>query len=250
MARAPTAKPALAADEAPPVRKRFSLGARIKANTPPVVAKTFEIKPPALYPGVVPASAKNDPHFMALDDVGIAPVYQYATTGFRGRGFPGYPYLSELAQISEYRAPSETIAKEMCRKWIKVIYAGDKAADDAIAARIKEIEHWMKKHRVRSVFQRAADHDGLYGRGQIYIDVGDDDERRKKLGLVLDALDFEPDHGEFVGDLAERVIGVEMLLEPAEGELHHRRVSLAARSGLLSPLPLAGEGGEGAPPRV
>ena len=57
------------------------------------------------------------------------------------------------------------------------------------------------------------------------LDDARDDERREQLGLVLDALDFEPDHGELVGDLAERVIGVEMLLEPAESEFHHRRVS-------------------------
>ena len=55
------------------------------------------------------------------------------------------------------------------------------------------------------------------------LGLGDarDDERREQLGLVLDALDLEPDHGELVGDLAERMIGVEMLLEPAEGEFHH-----------------------------
>ncbi len=53
------------------------------------------------------------------------------------------------------------------------------------------------------------------------IDDLGDDERREELGLVLDALDFEPDHGELVGDLAERPIGVEMLFEPGEREFHH-----------------------------
>ena len=48
------------------------------------------------------------------------------------------------------------------------------------------------------------------------FDDARDDERRQQLGLVLDALDLEPDHGELVGELAERMIGVEMLLEPGE----------------------------------
>ena len=42
----------------------------------------------------------------------------------------------------------------------------------------------------------------------------------ERLGLVLDALDLEPDHGELVDDLGERSIGVEMLLQPGEGEFH------------------------------
>ena len=33
-----------------------------------------------------------------------------------------------------------------------------------------------------------------------------DAERRERLALVLDALDFKPDHGEHLGDLAERPI--------------------------------------------
>ncbi len=36
------------------------------------------------------------------------------------------------------------------------------------------------------------------------LDHAGDDERRERLRLVLDALDLEPDHGELVGDLAER----------------------------------------------
>ena len=47
-----------------------------------------------------------------------------------------------------------------------------------------------------------------------------DGERREHLALVGDALDLEPDHGELVDDLVERLVGVEMLLEPGEGEFH------------------------------
>ena len=36
----------------------------------------------------------------------------------------------------------------------------------------------------------------------------------------VDALDLEPDHGELVDDRVERLLGVEVLLEPGEGEFH------------------------------
>ena len=47
-----------------------------------------------------------------------------------------------------------------------------------------------------------------------------DDERLEQAGLVLDVLDLEPDHGELVDDRGERLVGVEMLLEPGQGEFH------------------------------
>src|SRR2546429_551438 len=47
-----------------------------------------------------------------------------------------------------------------------------------------------------------------------------DGNRGKRLRLVLDALDLEPDHGGFVGELVERLVGVEMFLQPGEREFH------------------------------
>ena len=53
------------------------------------------------------------------------------------------------------------------------------------------------------------------------LDHAGDDERRELFALVLDALDLKPDHGQLVGDVAERPIGLQMLLEPGESEFHH-----------------------------
>ena len=47
-----------------------------------------------------------------------------------------------------------------------------------------------------------------------------DGERRKRLGLVLNVLHLKPDHGELVGELFERLVSVEMVLQPGEGEFH------------------------------
>src|SRR5206468_7863961 len=47
-----------------------------------------------------------------------------------------------------------------------------------------------------------------------------DGKRRESLRLVLDVLDLEPDHGELVGKLFQRLVGVEMFLQPGEREFH------------------------------
>src|SRR5258705_2630743 len=47
-----------------------------------------------------------------------------------------------------------------------------------------------------------------------------DRERRQRLRLVLDMLDLKPDHGELVGELFQRLVGVEMFLQPGEREFH------------------------------
>ena len=50
-------------------------------------------------------------------------------------------------------------------------------------------------------------------------DIGDD-EGLEQAGLVLNAFDLEPDHGELVDDRSERLVGVEMFLQPGQSEFH------------------------------
>ncbi len=47
-----------------------------------------------------------------------------------------------------------------------------------------------------------------------------DTERGQFLARILDALDLQPDAGEAVQDRIQRGIGGEMLVQPAQGELH------------------------------
>ncbi len=47
-----------------------------------------------------------------------------------------------------------------------------------------------------------------------------DGERRQRFRLVLDVLDLKPDHGELVGERLDGLVGVEMFLQPGEGEFH------------------------------
>jgi len=90
-------------------------------------------------------------------------------TSWGRTGFPGYPYLAELWQISEYRALSEAPAGEMVRKWIKLT-SSDTSGD--ATDRIKRIEREMKRLKARRRFQQAAILDGAYGRGQLFLDLG------------------------------------------------------------------------------
>ncbi|MFN1150139.1 DUF1073 domain-containing protein, partial [Serratia liquefaciens] len=84
-------------------------------------------------------------------------------------GFPGYPYLAELAQLPEYRRMVSVIAEEMTRKWIKVKAAGD--GDESKAERVAQLVAAMERYKIQDVFRLAIEHDGFFGRGQIYIDV-------------------------------------------------------------------------------
>jgi len=86
-----------------------------------------------------------------------------------GMTFMGYAELALLAQRPEYRRMVETIARHMTRKWIEFKTTGD----DNKADKIKKIETALTNLKAQSVFQRAAEQDGYFGRGHIYIDTGD-----------------------------------------------------------------------------
>lgn len=132
--------------------------------------------PPVLPPGVVP-SGRSAP---VMDSAGG--IYSWLNTpggAFCGMGFQGYQYLAELAQRSEYRAPVETIANEMTRKWIRFT-GGDEAKRE-------ELQKAFKDFAVREVCRLAIMHDGFFGRGQIYpVIKGQDTPNKRKLPLHVD----------------------------------------------------------------
>ena len=132
---------------------------------------TFTVYKPA--PGVAPSHLAFDGKKMAFDDAFTAQttsIYGWANNSILKEGltFLGYPYLAELTQRPEYRKPSEIIAKEMTRKWIKFQATGEEDKAD----KIKIIEAEWKRLNVQHVFRKAAEQDGFFGRGQIYIDTG------------------------------------------------------------------------------
>jgi phage-related protein (TIGR01555 family) len=132
---------------------------------------------PGVMPGVIGQQDK-----LACDsamDAGFA----YAMEGAFGEGlsFLGYPYLSELTQRAEYRRPSEILAKEMTRAWIRLQCTGDEDK----SAKLREIEAEMKRLKVQDAFQKATEQDGYFGRSQIYLDTGSsDDPAELRMPLV------------------------------------------------------------------
>lgn len=156
------ALPAPAVTLAPAVSKlRIKHDLVAKSAAPPVANR--QIAPYEPPPGVVPPLMHDAA--MALD----SSPYDYMNTSsvFIGERFRGYPYLALQSQGPEYRKMSETIAKQMVRKWIEVVSTGDEDKSDKIAL----MEKALKRFKVRELFYEAAQLDGFFGRGQIYIDV-------------------------------------------------------------------------------
>lgn len=137
------------------------------------------------YPkGVLPKGATK----LAMDEA-MAVVAQALEWGGgyhglwdEGIGFQGYPYLAELSQRAEYMRAAKVFAGEMTRKWIRLKAVGDEDKTD----KITRLDAAMKKHKLRDVFHDAIEMDCYYGRGQIFIDVGEDhdDERATPLSLT------------------------------------------------------------------
>ena len=108
------------------------------------------------------------PNGIAMDS---SPLGNFGADCFFGTGFIGYPRLAELAQISEYRSVSETTANEMTRQWIEIKSVGEEDNSEAI----KQIEECYERLNVRGMFRKAIETDGLFGRGQILVQIKDHD---------------------------------------------------------------------------
>lgn len=129
-------------------------------------------------PRVVPATMAMDEAFTGQMEWAEAALSE---ADYGGMGFLGYPLLAELAQRPEYRRISEIIAMEMTRKWVTIQSSGDEDKSDKIAA----INAAMERLKVRDVFREAAEQDGFFGRGHIYIDLGtteDPNELKTPIG--------------------------------------------------------------------
>jgi hypothetical protein len=111
--------------------------------------------------------------------------------------------------------------------------AGRREYADEAGPRIRRAAHDLYwRHTVAGVDHADPQAVGvgmLFGR-----DHARDRERRQRFRLVLDVLDLKPDHGELVGELFQRLVGVEMFFQPGESELHELNppASVGTSSGL------------------
>ncbi len=154
-----------------------------------------KVEPPVLPPmvrGNFVYDAANDPAqlgapVLALDDSQNAPLWAYLNQSNCGMGFPGYGYLSEMSQRSEFRAPTETIASEMTREWIDVTVKGkasqkkrkergedadnDGDVDGGLEDKIERLEAAIDRFKLRDIFRELSEVDGFFGRAQLFIDI-------------------------------------------------------------------------------
>lgn len=159
--------PAPAAEVPPPVSERkepklhiSSMALSNSAVKPEEKVVIEAYKPPK---GVVPAGGTK----MANDAVDYGALAAACGQTFQAEYFRGYPYLALLSQRPEFRKMSEIIAQEMTRKWIKLISSGD----DDKSEKIGKLEAAMRRYHLQEKFQKMAEWDGFFGRGQLYIDL-------------------------------------------------------------------------------
>ena len=170
--------PTVTSDAVKRTNRRIAVSKAAQSQKP--AAPRFAIKPPDLLPGVVPAGREAA---IAMD---YAPgVYDFAAQCFGNdpdfNGFPGYPYLANLATRAEYRAFASTMASELFREGIKLSSKtdADKKQDNP---RIAELEKAIQEFNLLHVFQTVAAHDCFFGRGQISINIRGADDA---LPLIL-----------------------------------------------------------------
>lgn len=158
-----------------------SIATRARAQGASVEPYQYPVKPPTLMPGVAPEGVM--PLVMALD----ANPYGFAAATFPGGGFPGFALLSQLATRAEYRAFASALSTELTREWIE--FTSKQDDDDDTKQKIKDIEEAFTAMDVRGLIQRAAEHDCLFGRAQIFIDIAGAD---RKTPLILDPRTVPP----------------------------------------------------------
>lgn len=126
---------------------------------------------------------------MALDAGAEPAAWGFGSSGAIGPGlaFLGFPYLAELAQITEYRTPAESLSTELTRRWMKLKSKGatNEAAKKATDQKIKEITDRFEALKVRDLFREAALKTEMFGRAHIYVSIkGQDDDITRQLPLT------------------------------------------------------------------
>jgi phage-related protein (TIGR01555 family) len=131
--------------------------------------------------------------------------------------FPGYTYLSQLAQQPDFRNMAETIADDATRKWIKFEVTGNEEETEKRQAqdfadpdgsqerrerrlkekgktdKVKALNDYMQKLALQKIFFDLCRDDGFFGRTHLYLNFGDNvgmnsPELKTPIGDGRDAL--------------------------------------------------------------
>lgn len=80
-------------------------------------------------------------------------------------GWPGFPTLSLLAQLPEYRTMHETLADEVVRTWGQI---ASTSKDEMAADKILQLTQKLEQFKVRSLIRLAVIHDQAYGGAHVF----------------------------------------------------------------------------------
>ena len=182
----------------------------LKAGEMTVIPR--KVEPPKLPPSVrgdfrynkADDPAQLGPPILAYDDATNAPAWEYLNQTNCGMGFPGYGYLAELSQRSEYRSPVETTASEATRGWIDITVRGKASRkkrkargedvnkepeDKGLEDKIQQLEDACEAFNLRGLCRKLSEVDGFFGRAQLFIDIdpgSKDADELRQLPLVAD----------------------------------------------------------------
>lgn len=108
-----------------------------------------------------------------------------------GSNFLGYPFLQSLSQNPLISAGVETVADEMTKKFVKLVYVGDDQESSlGFEDKLKTLESAFKTFRIAKLFRKSAEKIGYYGGCLVYIDTGVRDPEILKSPLILDPATF------------------------------------------------------------
>jgi phage-related protein (TIGR01555 family) len=165
--------------------RAFELLAKSRGRKAATTIALDPFKPYKPMPGVVPQSRTQKDGFpIAMDEV--IRVSEWAAANLitgqfsQGSTFIGYPLLSQLAQLAEYRKITETIATHMTRKFIKLQSKHD---EDDKSEQLKMLGDAIENFKVRDIFRQAAITNGFFGRAHLYLDNGQTDPEELKLSI-------------------------------------------------------------------
>lgn len=146
-------------------------------SSSPVAAAPRPFVPPDLPPNVVPDDVR-----IAQDDA-MSGVYDYANSTLCNNyeRFLGFAQLAQLAQKPEYRMMAEKPAEAMCRKWIE--FKSTSATDKTEL--IKALEEELKRFNVRQIFEQLAFLDAIYGRAQLFVDLGEHEGEELTTPMIM-----------------------------------------------------------------
>lgn len=162
-------KPKQAASaEAPEPRPKTKISPQLLALAKGPEVEKYDLQRYVPAPGVVPKDKLQG--VLAQDNTPYPYINGFAGFGCNN-GFPGYPFLADLTQLPEYRKMVSTLAEEMTRKWISLRSTAPADSGEDKNDRIQKLEAALRHYRVREHFRKVAEHDGYFGRGQLYIDV-------------------------------------------------------------------------------